>query len=115
MGVEVADPGESVGGWLTGPLFHGADTGWALFVVALLLTFVYRRAAAAIALIACALSLPYLLYLAVPGALQLFGGPASAHTSLLNISHSASFLSLAATTYVFVRGSSATAGTGRAG
>jgi hypothetical protein len=43
------------------------DIGSLLFVLALLLTFFYRRTAAAITLIACLLCLPLYFYFTAPG------------------------------------------------
>jgi hypothetical protein len=43
------------------------ETGSLLFVLALLLTFFYRRIAAATTLIACLLCLPLYLYFTAPG------------------------------------------------
>ncbi len=58
---------EFSGGWLTGPLLDMEDAGSLLFVLALLLTFFYRRIAAATTLIACSLCLPLYLYFTAPG------------------------------------------------
>ena len=58
---------EFSGGWLTGPLLDMEETGSLLFVLALLLTFFYRRIAAATTLIACLLCLPLYLYFTAPG------------------------------------------------
>ena len=65
---------EFSGGWLTGSLLDMQDVGSLLFVLALLLTFFYRRFAAAITLIACLLCLPLYLYFTAPGPFRrLFG------------------------------------------
>jgi hypothetical protein len=58
---------EFSGAWLTGSLLDMKDVGALLFVLALLLTFFYRRIAAAIALLACLLCLPLYLYFTAPG------------------------------------------------
>src|SRR5437899_1952881 len=58
---------EFSGGWLTGPLLDMKDVGTLLFVLALLLTFVYRRIAAATTLVASLLCLPLYLYFTTPG------------------------------------------------
>jgi hypothetical protein len=58
---------EFSGGWLTGPLLDMEDAGFLLFVLALPLTFFYRRIAAAATLIACLLCLPLYLYFTAPG------------------------------------------------
>jgi hypothetical protein len=58
---------EFSGGGITGVLLDMKDAGWLLFIIALLLTFFYRRIAAVITLIACALSLPLYLHFTIPG------------------------------------------------
>src|SRR6266704_4778095 len=58
---------EFSGGWLTGPLFTMADDGSVLFILAIVLTFFYRRIAAVIALMASLLFLPLYLYFVAPG------------------------------------------------
>jgi hypothetical protein len=58
---------EFSGGWLTGPLLNMEIVGSLLFVLALLLTFLYERVAAAISVIACLLCLPLFLYFTAPG------------------------------------------------
>lgn len=55
------------GGRVTGPLLDMHDIGTLLFPLALLLTFMYPRVAAAIAFAASVLSLPLYLYFAAPG------------------------------------------------
>ncbi len=62
--------GEFSGGWLTGPLFTRADDGSILFVLAIALTFLYRRIAAAIALVASLLCVPLYLYFIAPGSFR---------------------------------------------
>jgi hypothetical protein len=62
-----AEGTEFSGGWLTGALLDMQDVGCFLFILALLLTFFYRRIAAATAVIACLLCLPLLLYFTAPG------------------------------------------------
>jgi hypothetical protein len=103
------EPGELIGGWLTGPLFHMADAGWVLFALAFLLTFVYRRVAASIGLIACALCTPLSIYIAAPGHLRwLFRSELLASdTAVWSLSRSVNLLALIVTTYVCVRGVSA--------
>src|SRR6266568_196705 len=61
---------EFSGGWLTGPLFTMADDGSVLFILAIVLTFFYRRIAAVIALMASLLCLPLYLYFIAPGAFR---------------------------------------------
>lgn len=57
---------EFSGGRVTGVLFILADYGSFLFLLALFLTFLFRRIAAAIALAASLLCLPLFLYFAAP-------------------------------------------------
>ena len=57
---------EFSGGWLTGPLLSMADTGTALFIVSVVLTFVVPRVAAAIGLASSVLCLPLYLFLIAP-------------------------------------------------
>ncbi len=54
------------GGWLTGPLLSMEDIGTALFVVAIVLTFVFPRVAAAIGLAASALCFPLYFFFIAP-------------------------------------------------
>jgi hypothetical protein len=58
---------EFSGGRVTGPLLDMKDAGSVLFLLALLLTFFYRRIAATATLMACLLCLPLYLYFAAPG------------------------------------------------
>lgn len=58
---------EFSGGRITAVLLDMTDAGALLFVVALLLALFYRRIAAVVALIACALCLPLYLYFTIPG------------------------------------------------
>ena len=57
---------EFSGGRLTGPLLDMENVGSLLFVLALLLTFFYRRIAAVTTLLACLLCLPIYLYFTAP-------------------------------------------------
>jgi hypothetical protein len=66
---------EFSGGRITGRLFTIADLGALLFLVALLLTVFFPRIAAAMALAATLLSLPFYLYILLPGPYrQIFRG-----------------------------------------
>jgi hypothetical protein len=58
---------EFSGGRITGKLSTIADLGFLLFLVALLLTIFFRRVAAAIALAATMLCLPFYIYILAPG------------------------------------------------
>jgi hypothetical protein len=58
---------EFSGGRVTGPLLTTADIGSALIIPAIVLTFFYRRIAAAVALMAALLCLPLYLYFTAPG------------------------------------------------
>ena len=53
-------------GWLTGPLLTMADIGTVLFLLALIVTYVYPRAAAAVGVASCLLCLPLYLYFTAP-------------------------------------------------
>ena len=61
---------EFSGGRLTGKLFTMAELGSLLFLAALVLTFFSPRVAAAIALAATLLCLPFYLYILMPGPYQ---------------------------------------------
>jgi len=66
---------EFEGGWLTGPLLAMHFVGTLLFLLALVMTFIVRRTAAAIALLACLLCLPLYLFFTTPGPYRwIFGG-----------------------------------------
>jgi len=68
------DGTEFSGGWLTGPLLSMTDVGIVLFLLALIVTFVSARVAAAIALAASLLCLPLYLYFLAPVPFnQIFG------------------------------------------
>jgi hypothetical protein len=97
------------GGRLTGLLLDMKDVGALLFALALLLTFLYRRIAASIALTACLLSLPLYLYFTNPGPFQrIFSGerwsvPLQA-TFVWDSWTIAGIVMLAITAYVGIRG-----------
>jgi hypothetical protein len=57
---------EFSGGWLTGPLLSMEDTGAALFIVAVVLTFVFSRVAAGIGIASSVLCLPLYLFSIAP-------------------------------------------------
>ena len=66
---------EFSGGWLTGPLLYMTEVGVVLFALALIVTFLFSRIAAGIALVSSALCLPlYLYFLAPIHFSQIFGG-----------------------------------------
>lgn len=58
---------EFSGGRLTGPILDSLEVGSLLFVLALVLTFVRPRIAAALAIVASLISLPLYLYFTAPG------------------------------------------------
>ena len=60
------DATEFSGGWLTGPLLSMADIGTLLFVLALVLTFLFPRVAAAIGLASSLLCLPLYCFFIAP-------------------------------------------------
>ena len=66
------DGTEFSGGWITGPMLNMKEVGSVLFFFALLLTFFYRRIAAAVSLIACLLGLPLYVYFIAPCAFRPF-------------------------------------------
>src|SRR6266567_7289402 len=61
---------EFSGGWLTGPLLNFHILGGLLLAPALLLSFFFRRIAAAIAIAASLLCLPLYFYFVAPGAFR---------------------------------------------
>ena len=60
------DGTEFSGGWLTGPLLSMAELAILLFLLSILVTFFFHRAAAAIALAGSLLCLPLYLYFTAP-------------------------------------------------
>jgi hypothetical protein len=60
------DGTEFSGGWVTGPLLSMADSGTLLFVLAVVLTFLFPRVAAAIGLAATLLCLPLYCFFIAP-------------------------------------------------
>jgi hypothetical protein len=60
------DGTEFSGGWLTGPLLSMADNAIILFILALVLTFLFPRVAAAIGLLSSLLCLPLYLFFIAP-------------------------------------------------
>ncbi len=62
---------EFSGGRVTGRVLDLSDAGSLLFVLALFLTFAYPRVAAAIAIVASLLCLPFYSYLTAPGPFRL--------------------------------------------
>lgn len=60
------DGTEFSGGWLTGPLLSMEEIGAALFIVAVVLTFVFSRVAAVIGLASSVLCLPLYLFFIAP-------------------------------------------------
>jgi hypothetical protein len=57
---------EFSGGWLTGPLLSMEEIGTVLFILAIVLTFVFPRVAAAIGLAASVLCLPLYFFFIAP-------------------------------------------------
>ena len=70
----IVGPSEFSGGTVTGPLLRSLSVSGDLFLVAVPLSFVFRRVAAAMALVAVPLSLPLYLYFIAPGAFQKLTG-----------------------------------------
>jgi hypothetical protein len=66
---------EFSGGRLTGPILDSFEVGSLLFVLALVLTFVRPRIAAALAIVSSLISLPLYLYFTAPSPFRrVFGG-----------------------------------------
>jgi hypothetical protein len=103
---------EFSGGRVTGPLLTMTNVGSVLFVLTLVVTFVYPRIAAAIALAASLLCLPFYIYFTTPGPFRrVFRGEYTVplQTSFVwNTWHVAGMLTLAVTAYICLRGFAAT-------
>jgi hypothetical protein len=65
--IDILGNSEFGGGYVSGRLFWLADKGWVLLLLALLLSFVLRRAAAWLFLAASLLCWPLYLYVMFPG------------------------------------------------
>jgi hypothetical protein len=102
---QTGEPGEAIGGWLTGPMWQMADAGTALFVVALVLAFMRPRPAAVVAVIACALTAPLWLYFTAPDVFTwIFGGAHKGPSGFFwSRSQIMGLLALAVTTCVSIR------------
>jgi hypothetical protein len=88
LGSSLDDAGEFAGGVHTSFLFELVDTGWVLLAVASGLTWWRLRVGAAIALIACALWIPMVVYLGPRAATDpswLAGVTALAATSIVSL------------------------------
>jgi hypothetical protein len=73
--IGVLGPSEFSGGYVSGPLFWIANVACFLFLLGLVLTFVFRRAAAALLITATLFCWPLYLYLMFPGvARKITGG-----------------------------------------
>jgi hypothetical protein len=66
------DGSEFIGGRVTGPIFSLFESGILVFVLAILLTFIYRRVAAVMGMAASFLCLPLYLYFTAPGPFRFF-------------------------------------------
>jgi hypothetical protein len=104
--------GEFSGGSITGSLLTFYESSTYVFLLALLLTFVYQRIAAAVALIASFFCLPLYLYVTVPGFFRrVFGGEYSTPLQanfVWNRWAIIGILSVAVAVYVCLRGLVAT-------
>lgn len=67
MQADRVDGSEFTGGRVTGPIFVLFESGIVIFVLAIVLTFMYRRAAALMGIAACILCFPLYLYFTAPG------------------------------------------------
>src|SRR6185312_10330940 len=56
-----------IGGRVTGPIFTLFESGILIFVLAIILTLIYRRIAALMGIAACLLCFPLYLYFLAPG------------------------------------------------
>jgi hypothetical protein len=103
----VVESSEFSGGRVTGRLLTLQNAGLYLFVAAVLLTFVFRRLAAGVALAASLLTFPFYLYFVLPGLFRsLFKGEYSVplHTTIVWDKWAiAGILTLAAAVYICVR------------
>jgi hypothetical protein len=106
-GLDVLGQSEFSGGYISGRLFWVADKAWVLFVLGLVLTFVFRRAAAVILIVASLLCLPLYLYLTFPGVIRKMTGVDFSAPIVPNVILDrwliAGMLALLAMTYVCVR------------
>ncbi|HEV7523145.1 MAG TPA: hypothetical protein VGP89_18735 [Candidatus Angelobacter sp.] len=76
------DGSEFIGGRVTGPIFMLFESGLLIFVLATVVTFIYRRAAAIMGIAACLLCFPLYLYFAAPGPFRfVFRGTYSVHSN----------------------------------
>jgi len=112
--LEFLGPSEFSGGYISGRLFWVAEKSWFLFVLGLVLTFVFRRAAAAILVAASLLTWPLYLYLTFPGVIRRVTGGEYSVPLAANVIWDrwliAGMLGLLAMTYVCVRNLSAMTG-----
>jgi hypothetical protein len=61
------DGSEFIGGRITGPVFSLFESGIFVFMLAIVLTFIYRRVGAVTGIVASLLCLPFYLYFTAPG------------------------------------------------
>ena len=64
------DGSEFIGGRVTGPVFRLFDLGIFVFVLAIVFTFIYRRAGALTGVVASLLCLPFYIYFTAPGSFR---------------------------------------------
>jgi hypothetical protein len=112
--LDILGPSEFSGGYISGRLFWVADKAWFLFVLGLVLTLVFRRAAAVILIVASLLSLPLYMYLTFPGVIRKMTGVEFSAPLVPNVILDrwliAGLLALLAMTYVCARNLSAMTG-----
>ena len=61
------DGSEFIGGRVTGPVFSLFESGIFVFVLAIVLTFIYRRVGAVTGIVSSLLCFPFYLYFTAPG------------------------------------------------
>jgi hypothetical protein len=98
---------EFTGGYISGRLFWVADKAWLLFVLGLVLTFAFRRAAAVLLIVTALLTLPLYLFLTFPGVIRHLTGSEFLEPIVPNVVWDrwsiAGMLALLAIIYVCVR------------
>ena len=112
--LEVLGPSEFSGGYISGRLFWVADKALFLLLLGLVLTFIFRRIAAVLLIVAALLILPLHLYLTFPGVIRKLTGVELSAAIVQNVIGDrwliAGILVLLAMTYVCARNLSGVTG-----